>query len=306
MARVHRLHAPERAVEDVRAGRRLHEQALAGQQVGAGDAAERLVWLEPVAHLVDRGPATEARQTAYELDVGEVPGRQLVVAALSVEGELLDRPRTDLPDAAQAPPAALVVAVVQVDAPGRDLARAEHERERAPGGEVARLELGGRAAGHRGRRRGVAKRAARRPSAVAPGEPPLYRERAVDLDQLLGDRPLERLERIGDPRRPQPRLAADDRPEKGVATELRVERREVVVQVDRVAHALERVGGRLARRALRPQPHRAPGRPGGYDGALVPVVDGADERATATPEHAVAAGAREPVGPLRPNVDFEG
>jgi hypothetical protein len=62
------------------------------------------------------------------------------VAALAVQPEHLDRPRADAGDRTQPPPALLVLAAVQIDAPARDLARRAHERERAGAGELEGLE----------------------------------------------------------------------------------------------------------------------------------------------------------------------
>ena len=51
------------------------------------------------------------------------------------------------------------------------------------------------------------------------------------------------------------------------------------------------VRGGFLRRALCPQPHRPTGRPGGHDGARVPMVDRSHERPPPPPQDAVAAGA---------------
>ena len=100
-------------------------------------------------------------------------------------------------------PGALVLGR-EVDAAARHLARALDHRQRARRRQVAGLRARP-AHGPRARRpRRVAQRP-QAPGAPAPDQPALDRRGALGLDQLLGDRPGERLERLGAAQRAQPR-----------------------------------------------------------------------------------------------------
>ena len=118
-----------------------------------------------------------------------------------MQGEHLDRPRADAGDRAQPRPAALVVGRAQVGAPGGDLARGPAQRQRAARGEVERLQARrGRRPASVARRRQVAQPGARAASGpCVQHDPPLDRRGALELDQLLADRPRQRLERVGAP-----------------------------------------------------------------------------------------------------------
>src|SRR5207245_3014290 len=187
------------------------------REVWAGRRGVRLVGGEEGADLVGRRPALEAGELADQLQVREVAGRQLVVAPLAVEGQLLERPRADPADRAEAHPGRLVVG--EVDPAGGHLAAGADQRAGAAGGEVARLELGLGAAGEHGGRRRIAEAPARALAAEAPGERALDPPGPLGLDELLGDRPRERLERLRAPLRADPGLAADHRAEQRIAPE---------------------------------------------------------------------------------------
>src|SRR5207302_7833742 len=103
--------------------------------------------------------------------------------------------------------------------------------------------------------------AARAAAAVAPCERALDAGGALRLDQLLGDRPGERLERLRAALRPDPRLASDDRAEQLIAPELRVERRQVVIEAEGEAHALDGPGAGGGAGRARTQAHGARHRP---------------------------------------------
>src|SRR5207244_7222801 len=106
------------------------------------------------------------------------------------------------------------------------------------GGEVAALELGLAAAGQGPGARDVAELAAGAAAPVAPGQVALDADRPLRLDQLLGDRPRQRLEGLGAADGPDPRLAPDHRAEQGVAAEGALEREDVVIHPEREAHPL--------------------------------------------------------------------
>ncbi len=67
--------------------------------------------------------------------------------------------------------------------------------------------------------------------------------RAVELDELLADRPGQRLERVGTARRAQPRAAPQRRADQRVEPEALVERAQVVVDAEREAHPRDRLLG---------------------------------------------------------------
>ena len=129
----------------------------------------------------------------------------------------------------------------------RTIARARLAASRRPRARRGR----GRRAGRRARR----ERAARALAAPAPDEPALDRGGALGLDQLLGDRPGERLERLGPPPRPQPRLAPDHRADQRVAPERAVELRQVVVGPSAKRMRSMAAVGAASRVRLGPEPH---------------------------------------------------
>ena len=150
-------------------------------------------------------------QPPHQLQVGQVAGRQLIEPPLPGERQRLERPAPHPADRAQPPPAALVIGIGQVHAPGGDLAGHLDQRERPGLGEAEGLE----------QRRGL------RASTAAEGESasPLTGQRrpsratsrrwmrrgALVLDELLAHRPGQRLERVGPAVGAQPRMGADGR-----------------------------------------------------------------------------------------------
>ena len=72
-------------------------------EVGSGQRGEGCVGREELAHLVLGGPPAQAGEAAHQLDIGEIACRDLVVAALAVVGQALDRPGPYPRDGAQAP-----------------------------------------------------------------------------------------------------------------------------------------------------------------------------------------------------------
>src|SRR5207253_2544740 len=106
------------------------------------------------------------------------------------------------------------------------------QRERAPRRQVAGLELRLAAARELVGGRHVAQGAAGAAAPVAPGQRPLNSYGAVGVDQLLGDRPCERLEGLRAAERADPRLRANHRSEQPIALEGTVEGPHVVVQAE--------------------------------------------------------------------------
>jgi hypothetical protein len=162
---------------------------------------------------------------ADELQQRQVAGRNLVVAALAVQRELLHRPRADARDRAQPPPAALVLGAVQVDA-HRAQPRARRARARARGRRPESKDCSSAGAvpasvagAGRSRRPPAPSQssAARRPSEAT--QAALDRDRPLVLDQLLADRPGERLERLRAPADAQPRAPAQRAPDQRIAGE---------------------------------------------------------------------------------------
>ena len=166
---------------------------------------------------------------ADELEVGEVARGQDVVAALAVQREDGDRPRADAGDPAQPRPAA-----------PRSRARSRSQRPEA----TSRATLTSASARPADSRRPAAAPAPRPPSVprarqVAQRPRPVPRrrpapqpphDRALDLrgahvlDQLLADRPRQRLERLDPAHRPQVRARPHRRPDQRVVAEAVVER----------------------------------------------------------------------------------
>src|SRR4029077_6314492 len=88
--------------------------ARACERVGAGQAGVRRIRREQRADVLLRAarPRRPARlHAAEELEEREGARRDLVVAALAVEGEDLDRPRADAGDGSQPFPALFVVGI---------------------------------------------------------------------------------------------------------------------------------------------------------------------------------------------------
>ena len=206
------------------------------------------------------------------------------------------RPRADVRDRPQPPPG--VLGVARAGRPGRwpPRARPGAARSRAwPTRPQASISAGARPASRPARaRRAGSPHALRRPKRRISRR--WIVDRPLALDQLLADRPGERLERLGPAAGPQPRAAADDRPEQRVALEGGVELGQVLVEAEREVHPLDAVLARLARGRLGPEPDRAARLPGAHDHGLVAVVEQPREHAVAAAQQAVAAGAGQPVG----------
>ena len=131
-------------------------------------------------------------------------------------------------------------------------------------------------------------RAAGAAAPVAAHDPALDRRRPPGLDQLLADRPGERLERLGPPARPQPRLAADHRPDQRIPAKAAVERRSGRGRCRaRSASARCAVSAASRRGGLGPKaaPHRQPPRraPRTCSSAIQSARVSAPSRATITP-----------------------
>jgi len=239
-------------------------------------------------------------QPRDELDEVEVAGRDEVVTALAVEAEHLDRPAPDARDRAQPPPAVLVVGGEQVRAARGDLARGAPQRERAAGGEVEALQ-------QRRRRprqgRGIRQVAQPRRGATAAeteDDPALDLDGPREFDELLGDGPRERLERVGPAVDPQPRPQAHRRPDERVAPEAVVERAQVVVDAEREAHPHDRLlrGGAVVRAGA--EEDLVGGDLGdAHDRGLALDVDEPFEDPAVSPQDAVARAAGEAEDPAR-------
>lgn len=201
--------------------------------------AEGGVGLVEGLDLLDRRPPAEAGKTADELDVGKVAGGQRVRFAAAEETEALDRPGADL---AHRPQASVVSCQGGVAAAAGDLTGNRAQGDRAPQRQVHRLQLGRRPAGDRRRAGNVPQCASPGPQPRAPttDDAALDQRRSLRLDQLLDDRPGERLPGPGRTPRPPVRTAAQDRPKQRVAAKASVELGEVVVDGEREAHALDR------------------------------------------------------------------
>ena len=191
--------------------------------------------------------------------------------------------------ARSAPPAPLVVGVAQVDAP---LATSRAARRSASARPAERSKDSSSAgavpasAAALGRSRSVVA-GAPRPSAAH--DPPLDPGGARVLDQLLADRPGQRLERLRPARRAQPGRAAHERADQRVGAEAAVERREVVVDAEREAHPRERDLAGAARARPRRRSARCARRPARR------------ARAPAAPRRAAAARARRRARRITPS-----
>jgi hypothetical protein len=151
-----------------------------------------------------------AEPPPYILEQTDVPGRQLVVATLPFQSEHLDRPRPNARNHAQPAPAALMLWVVQIDASTGNLACRAHKQARAGTGKVARLKTRRRSTRKNGRRGNVTQTTAITTTwSEQSNDAPLNRSGPRIVDQLLADRPRERLKRLRSAPDPQPRLGTD-------------------------------------------------------------------------------------------------
>ena len=190
------------------------------------------------------------------------------MAAEAVQREDLDRPRADVGDRQQAPRRRLgqpgggrrAHRRLEVGAPGGDLDRHPAQRDRPLGSEVERREPRRGERRHRGRRRPVAQPGLGAAVPEHGDQPPLDRDRALELDQLLGHRGQQRLPRQRPAADPQPRVRPDRLADHRVGREALVERPQVVVDPGREAHPGDPVGRGLLRapRARRTARGRAP------------------------------------------------
>jgi len=270
--------------------------------MGRRQAGPAVVAREDGADLVLAGPRPRVagQQAPDEPHVAEVGGGQLVVAALALERQHLDGPAADARDRAQPPPGAVVVGAAQVDAPGRDVARRVAQRQGTAVAEAAGLELGRGERGDRRRARDVAQPGACAARAVAPDDAPLDGRGAVELDELLADRPGQRLEGLGPAPDAQPRAGAHRAADERVAGEAGVELAQVVVDAEGEAQAPQRLVGRRARRRPGAEDHPVGGGLGGArDDALAADVEHALEDGPAAAQHAVAPAAGQAEGPGR-------
>jgi len=231
------------------------------------EAGPAVVGGEQRANLLLGGACvrTAGGQAAGELGEVQVAGRELVVAALAVQREHLDRPAPDPGDRAQPAPAPLVVGGAQVHAAAGDLARGAAQRQRAAGGEVEALQQGGRRGGEAVGGGQVAQPGGGAPAAEPPHDPSLDRDRAVELDELLCDRPGQGLERVGPAVDAQPRPVAHRRADQRVRAEPLVERAQVVVEPEREAHPGDALLGLGAARRPGPEQHLVAGGLGDAD-----------------------------------------
>jgi hypothetical protein len=130
-----------------------------GEHVGGRQAGPAPVGREERADILFTGtcPGIAAAEPPPDLlEQTGVAGRELVVAALPLEREHLDRPRTDTWDRAQPALAALVVGVVQIKPPACHLARDAGEQPGARSDEAEGLQARRRDTRERPRRGDVA------------------------------------------------------------------------------------------------------------------------------------------------------
>ena len=181
----------------------------------------------------------------------------------------------------------LVLGAVQVDAPERHLAGGAHERQRTSAGEVEGLQQRRRGPGEFRRRGQIAQRArgavpADRPPAERGEQSTLDRRGALVLDQLLADRPGERLEGLGAPRSRAATAGAGPNGRSAGRARTAKEGTQVLVDAQREAHARDPVCGRRARAARAPeQDPVGRGLRGAHEHGLVFVVQQALEHAAA-------------------------
>ena len=288
-----------------RGGTSLQQHAAARDHVGARQRLERRVGLEELAHLVLGRPPAEPGEAADDLHVGEVPRREHVVAALALQRELLDRPRADLADRAQAQPRRLVL--VEVDPARGHLARDLDHRQRPLRREVARRELGGRAAGERLGRRRVAPAAGRRcaaPSGRSAGAGSRRRGRSSISCSVIAKASASNGSALRSGRIIGQRRITG--PISGSRRKRLVELGEVLVEPAEEAHPLDAVERRLAGGRIGGHADSARRGPGAGDRGLVAEVHEPDEAGTAAAQEAAAGGPRQPVGARRHEIALNG
>ncbi len=250
----------------------------------------------PARPLPPHGRAVAATEfSPHALEQTQVARRQLVESSLTMQGQHLDGPRADPRDRAQPPPHALMLGVVQVGAAARHLAGDAHKQARTRTDEVEGLKA--RRRGARERRGGG--NVAQRPLASLPArparahrrdDPPLNRGRALVLDQLLADRPRQRLERLGTSAGAQPRPRAHGASDQRVVGELAVEAAQIVVDAEREAHPLDPVARRLDVARARPEEHHVGrGLRDAHVHRLAVAVQQPFEHTAATAQHPVHA-----------------
>ena len=230
-------HAPSPR-HPARAGRDALRSALA-QQVRPRQARPALVRREERAHLVlGRSRARIAgRDPPDDPQVAQVPSRQLVVAALAVEGQRLDRPAADAGDGAQAAPAALVVGSERSARPrrprGRRAAGRSPARRSGPAtaaGPARCRPASRRRAGRAGRWSRSAGRGGRRSAAGSAAA----RSNSMSCSQMAHASASKGSGRRIDA---QMRPRAHRAPDHGIGAEALVEGAQVVVDAEREAHA---------------------------------------------------------------------
>lgn len=184
-------------------------------------------------------PRISAPQPPDQLQIREVTRRKLIEPSLPGKRKLGHGPAPDPRDRAQPSPPALVVRVVQVDAPGGNLAGGADERDRPRTRQAERFEPRRCLTRERLRARGIAHPAERAAASERRHQSPLDRRRPLGLDQLLADRPRQRLEWLRRAGRPQSGVGAHGPPDQGVGAEALVELTQVLVDSEREAHALD-------------------------------------------------------------------
>ena len=240
-------HAPNGAAGDHRrvpAGTGRVGPPHRAQRVGRGEPAPRLVGREELAHLVllRAGARVAGAQPPDELAQPEVAGGDLVEAALAVQREALDGPGADARQRAQPPPGPLVVGT-RAGRRGRARPRARRGAASARGPARGRRTRAAPArspasAAALGRSRSSVCRRRARPSArTIRRSIPAAREYSISCSQIAHASASNGSgRRVGRSHGVRRTTGADQR----VVAEARVERREVVVDAEREAHALER------------------------------------------------------------------
>ena len=223
------------------------EHAGGAQRVHPGQSLPLPEPREHLAHLrfgCPRPRIPAAQQPPDQLDERKIAGRELIHPALAAERQHLDGPGADAGNREQASPAALLPIAGgrrrQLDTCRRHLSRGADQRNSAAAREIKRLKLGRRRAGQDPRRRRIAQPA----RFVAPPQrtdhPTLDRRGPLVLDQLLGDRPGERLERIRPAARPYRGVETDRRADQGIGAEPLDERTQVEIDPQRHPHPRDR------------------------------------------------------------------
>jgi hypothetical protein len=253
---------------------------------------------EELTHLLFAGTRSgiaAAERPSDMLEQSEVAGGKLVVATLPVQRECLDRPWPDATDRVQAPPAALVIGIVQIDVPACNLTGNAHEQVGARLGEIEGMQAS-RGNGREHARRGHVAQLTGAPLPTDPArpelthDPPLDPGGALELDQLLADRPGERLKRLRTASHAQPRAASHGASDQRIVGELTNESCEIVIDTQREAHTFDPMLRRRPAARARPEQDelRATlGHP--YVHGLPTVVQQPLEHPRATAQHAVHA-----------------